>query len=214
MTAQAAVRLGRPPSRLLPNLLATSFKASAWRPSPAEGATAPKGGGLSPFFELLEAAGPTPVICPQPAFQRYNTMVIFNEDSPYKREPNTFKEMLGILDADEEQGNGWVRVRMAVRPRHLHKGGVVQGGIIVTLADYALYRAVSTLAAAEGGRLGATVELKVNFIAPAKDGSLVAESRIVHKGNRLVVGDMTVTDNKGQLIAKGLGTYTLFNKRT
>ena len=136
--------------------------------------------------------------------------MIVQPDSPYKREPEHCGEMLGIPD-EVERSEGWAKVRMPIRPRHLQKAGVVQGGIIVTLADYAFYRAVATVVPKE--RLGATVELKMNFIAPAREGELIAESRIVHKGNRLLVADMTITNSDGMLIAKGLGTYTLFDNR-
>ena len=57
------------------------------------------------------------------------------------------------------------------------------------------------------GQRSATVELKVNFIAPASKGELIAEGRITHKGNTLAVADVTVTDGNGTLIAKGLGTW-------
>ena len=132
------------------------------------------------------------------------------ETHPKGPEPQNFKEMLGISE-EEESKEGWARVRMPVKPRHLQKAGVVQGGIIVTLADYAFYRAVSTLR--QDGRIGATVELKMNFTAPARGGELIAESQIIHKSGRLVVAHMRVADDDGTLIAAGLGTYTLFNKR-
>ena len=46
----------------------------------------------------------------------------------------------------------------------------------------------------------------MNFISPARDGDLVAEARVASRGNRIVVGDMDVTDHQGKLIAKGIGT--------
>lgn len=128
------------------------------------------------------------------------------QPNPQPYEPASFAEMLGVEDV--ASGEGWARVRMPIRPRHLQSAGRnVQGGIIVTLADLALARAIHTLLPPHQGAV--TVELKVNFIAPVSQGELIAEGRITHKGGTLAVGDMTVTDGNGTLIAKGLGTWMI-----
>ena len=58
-----------------------------------------------------------------------------------------------------------------------------------------------------------TVEMKVNFIAPAKLGLLTATGKIIHKGKRIAVGDAEVRDSKKRLVAKGLVTYIILGKR-
>ena len=86
-------------------------------------------------------------------------------------------------------------------------GSFAQGGLIVTLADYAFHIAVqSTL---QPGETAATVELKVNFIAPARDGELTANAKLVSRGRRVAVGDVEVLDQDGRLIARCLGTYLI-----
>jgi len=57
-----------------------------------------------------------------------------------------------------------------------------------------------------------TVEMKMNFIAPAKLGLLIATGKIIHKGTRIAVGDGEVTDLKKRLVAKGLVTYLILDK--
>ena len=129
--------------------------------------------------------------------------------TPQVYEPASFSEMLGIENV--ASGEGWARVRMPIRKRHLQGAGNVQGGIIVAVADAALTRALHTLL--PEGQPTVTVELKINFIARAREGELIAEGRISHKGRTLAVGDMTVTDGKATLIAKGIGTWMILQPR-
>ena len=99
---------------------------------------------------------------------------------------------------------------MTIQDKHRQAAGVVQGGIIVTLADYAFFRAVRSVL--EPGQGAVTVELKLNFIAPAREGELTATARIVSGGRRIIVGDMEVTDDRQTLIARGLGTYLIIRQ--
>jgi len=57
------------------------------------------------------------------------------------------------------------------------------------------------------------VELKVNFVTPAKPGLLKAKGRIIHKGKRIAVGESEVKDQHRKLIAKGLVTYMILTNR-
>ena len=122
-----------------------------------------------------------------------------------------FAEMLGIRPGESRNGVG--TAFMTVADRHRQGAGVVQGGILVALADYAFFRACrSTL---NEGEHAVTIELKLNFIAPARDGELTARSSIKSRGGRIIVGDMEITGEDGQLIATGIGTYmTVYDRRT
>ncbi len=120
-----------------------------------------------------------------------------------------FAQLLGIRALESVDGVG--RSVMPVQKKHLQLAGVVQGGIIVALADHALHLAVSSTLSQD--EFSVTVELKVNFIAPASDGELTAEGRVVSRGNRIVVGEMDVTDAQGAMVAKGMGTCMVRARR-
>ena len=94
---------------------------------------------------------------------------------------------------------------MTIQGKHRQRAGVVQGGIIVALADYAFHLACETRL--RPGQTAVTVELKVNFLAPAKDGELRAAARIVSAGRRIIVCNVDVIGDNDKLIAKCLGTY-------
>ena len=122
----------------------------------------------------------------------------------------SFDELLGAERLDS--GPGWAKLRMPIRPRHIPaKSGRIQGGIVMALADTAITRALFTLLP-EGQRI-VTVELKINFIAPVHEGVLIAEGRVLRKGGTLAVGDVTVSDEAGTIVAQGLGTWMLVGAR-
>ncbi len=114
-----------------------------------------------------------------------------------------FAQLLGIRHHPTVDGVGLAS--MTIEDKHRQRAGVVQGGIIVALADYAFHLACETRLRA--GQTAVTVELKVNFLAPAKDGELRAAARIVSAGRRIIVCDIDVTGEDDKLIAKCLGTY-------
>ncbi|MBI4311819.1 MAG: PaaI family thioesterase [Chloroflexi bacterium] len=117
-------------------------------------------------------------------------------------EPANFADMIGTETV--ERAGGHARVRMAIKPRHLQGAGVVQGGALMMLADQAISGALGSLSP---GLPIITIELKMNFIAPAREGVLTAEGRITHKGSLISVGEAAITDSSGKLIALAVGTW-------
>ena len=89
--------------------------------------------------------------------------------------------------------------------------GVAHGGVAATLIDSSVGLAVCTLLKPD--EVTTTVEMKLNFTAPAKPGTLRANARIIQKGKRIVVGEAEVRDRKQTLIAKGLVTYIILENQ-
>ncbi len=120
-----------------------------------------------------------------------------------------FAEHLDMRVADPDDGSSVVM--MPINPSHLQAAGRVQGGIIVALADYAMYRAITPLL--KPGEGTTTIEIKINFIAAAEKGELTGTAKIINAGRRVMVGEMEVKDQDGKLIAQGLGTYLVVQPR-
>ena len=134
-----------------------------------------------------------------------------SHQEPQAGQDGPFAELLGIRPGESADGMG--TAFMTVADRHRQRAGVVQGGILVALADYAFFRACRSVL--KEGEHAVTIELKLNFIAPARDGELIARSSIKSRGGRIIVGDMEITGEDGQLIATGIGTYmTVYDRRT
>lgn len=125
------------------------------------------------------------------------------QQEPPQEQDGPFAELLGIRPG--ESANGVGTAFMTVADRHRQRAGVVQGGILVALADYAFFRACRSVLRA--GEHAVTIELKLNFIAPARDGELTARSVVKSRGGRIIVGDMEIFGADGQLLAAGIGTY-------
>ena len=116
-----------------------------------------------------------------------------------------FAELLDIRAGISKDGVG--SAFMEIQEMHRQTAGFVQGGLIVALADFAFARAVHSVS--QPGQQTVTIELKMNFISPARDGTLTATARILSRGRRIVVGEMDVTGEDEVLIARGLGTFML-----
>ena len=81
--------------------------------------------------------------------------------------------------------------------------GMVHGGVYAALLDTASYYAALSACPAEEG-LPLTQEYKINLLASARRQDLVADSRTVKVGRRVVVVETRITTAEGTLLAVGL----------
>jgi uncharacterized protein (TIGR00369 family) len=84
----------------------------------------------------------------------------------------------------------------------------VHGGIFPTLADIASGVAIAMKVPNAMHAIDGTIELKVNYLRKARQGDLTATARIVHRGRRVIVTDVDITNN-GVLCGKALGSFML-----
>ena len=120
---------------------------------------------------------------------------------------NQFPAMVGIeIDSNE---NGRAQLAINVTEKHLQLQGIMHGGAIATLVDTAV--AVAIIGASEPGSRFTTIEMKINYLSPIKEGRVVADARLIRDGRRIVVAECDVTDSGGKLAAKGLVTYMRLN---
>lgn len=89
------------------------------------------------------------------------------------------------------------RVQIAVdrRPDLLQFSGFFHGGVIAALADHAAGGAVTT--ALPAGRIAVTIDLHVNFLAPAKGSVLTATARAIQVGSTVGVAQVDLTTRVG-----------------
>jgi len=114
-----------------------------------------------------------------------------------RRIKGTFTEFLGMRLL--ELGQGYVRGELPVRDSLKQPYGVLHGGAIATFAD-------SLVATGTGRFLGAgqtmtTIEFKVNFMVPVKDGTVRGEATALHRGRRTMVWEVRITDEEDRLVA-------------
>lgn len=100
-----------------------------------------------------------------------------------------------------EAGEGRARARMVLKKEHLNGAGVVHGGAIFTLADFAF-----AMASNSHGTLALAINVTVSFIKAVKAGELTAEVVEISRNSKLATYTMRVMDESGELIASLQGT--------
>jgi len=87
-------------------------------------------------------------------------------------------------------GEGRLTLELAVRAELMAPNGFLHGGTLVSLADTATgYATVAHLP--EGAESFTTLELKMNFLGTARQGTVRAEASAVHLGRTTQVWDAT-----------------------
>ena len=101
-----------------------------------------------------------------------------------------------------ELAPGHAKVTMKVRQEYLTFLKYVFGGIVMCVADQAFAFTVNSL-----GRPSIATQFNIHFVAAASpEDELTAEGRILRKGKRVDIAEMTVTNQEGKLIARATGT--------
>ena len=125
------------------------------------------------------------------------------------RTVNPYWHLLGMTLADVKKG--WALVRLPFEKKLTHADGIAHGGAIFSAADAAV--AMALIGLIERNETMVTIEMKLNYLRPFVQGALQAEARIVQKGSRTALGEVDVTTETGDRIAKGLATYMIIPKR-
>lgn len=116
--------------------------------------------------------------------------------------PPPIGRLLGFVLKEIEPGRAVFE--MKVDERHHNPMGTLHGGVYCDLADAAMgYAYAATLAEGESFT---TVELKINFLRPVRQGKLTAEARVVKAGSALGYVECDVTDQSGKLVARASST--------
>jgi uncharacterized protein (TIGR00369 family) len=116
--------------------------------------------------------------------------------------PPPVAELLGmdLLRAE----NGECTMKLEAGPQHLNPMGTLHGGIIGDVADAAMGMAYFTTL--EPGESFTTLEMKLNFLRPFWQGTLLAHGRVVHRGRSVGMTECDIVDDEGRLIARASST--------
>jgi uncharacterized protein (TIGR00369 family) len=116
-------------------------------------------------------------------------------------DPGPFLAHIGPVLSDGEV----VGIRVAAR--HLNSSGMAQGGLLATLVDFALGRAIRS--SADAGRRAATVSLTTDFLGAAKEGDFVeARTEVERLGGTLAFADCSLTVD-GREIVRGRAVFAV-----
>jgi uncharacterized protein (TIGR00369 family) len=104
---------------------------------------------------------------------------------------------------------GHVRVQYTARPEFGNPHGAIQGGFLAAMLDDAMGPALFTTLPAD--QFAPTIEMKVNFVRPARPGLIIAEGYLVHKTSSIAFLDGKLTTADGELIATATATARIFD---
>jgi acyl-CoA thioesterase len=121
---------------------------------------------------------------------------------------NHFPTLVGIeIDSVD---NGRAQLSIDVTEKHLQLQNIMHGGAIATLIDTAV--AIAIIGASPPGARFTTIEMKINYLSPVREGRVVADARLIRDGRTIVVAECDVVDSSGKLAAKALVTYMRLNQ--
>lgn len=141
------------------------------------------------------------------AATRPAAMTVEDLDVFLAREFPQILDEVGRVSVEAADG-ATVRVRLAVDDRHLRPGGTVSGPTQFFLADVAAF--IGVLAAIGPVGLAVTTSATINFLKKPAPADLVAETRILKHGKRLIVVDCILhSDGDADPVAHAVLTYSI-----
>lgn len=90
-------------------------------------------------------------------------------------------------------------------------GGVLHGGVVMSLADVA--GAVCAFLNLPAGATTVTIESKTNFLGAIREGTVTARARPLHVGKTTIVLETDVFDAEGRRVARTMQTQAVLTAR-
>jgi uncharacterized protein (TIGR00369 family) len=105
-------------------------------------------------------------------------------------------------------GVGFAEIEIAVERKHMQLLGVVHGGVLASLIDTVAFWAVY-FGIQRSDQWYTSVDLKVNFLAPAVSGKLVARGKQIKVGKKICYASAEILDSKDKILAHGSSTMMI-----
>ena len=137
--------------------------------------------------------------------ERYFTLLSRLTSAPLEHS-DLWSGIVGIHWLECQEGHS--RCQVEIAPALLNPYGYASGGVLFTMIDYGMGKALSSILA-ENER-SATIEIKLNFLTIVNSGQIVADTVIVHRGRRIVYLESRVTRDDGQLVVVATGSFYRF----
>ncbi len=119
-----------------------------------------------------------------------------------------FNKLLG-MQVSRTHRDG-VTIECKIVRRLLNSARVLHGGVSAALADAAVGIALHR-------HLGdhrpiTTVEMKINYFRPVKEGRIFARSRLLRVGSTLCIGCVDLADERSRAVGTALVTYMILGR--
>ncbi|MEY9182788.1 uncharacterized protein (TIGR00369 family) [Bradyrhizobium sp. USDA 326] len=108
-------------------------------------------------------------------------------------------ELLGwrLLDARPEEG--WIKLAFDGKPEFCNPAGFIQGGMLSAMLDDTMGPTV--LVMSEGRLYTTTISMTVNFLSPARPGTIIGEAKVMQLGKTIAFVEAKLMAEDGTLLA-------------
>ncbi len=115
--------------------------------------------------------------------------------------------LLGWRVLDVRPADGWIRIGFEARPEFCNPAGFIQGGFLAAMLDDTMGPAIFTHT--DGALYSTTIELNVQYLAPAKVGPIIGEGQVVQLGKSVGFVEARLLDEHGMCLARATSSVRL-----
>ncbi|MFW9904173.1 MAG: PaaI family thioesterase [Candidatus Thorarchaeota archaeon] len=105
--------------------------------------------------------------------------------------------------------DGCTTLEMEIDEKYYNPMGTLHGGVMCDLADAAM--GTSFFTTLQENESYTTVDLRINFLRPVKEGKIQAVAKIIKRGKRLGYLECEILNEEGDLVAKASSTCIILN---
>jgi len=100
-------------------------------------------------------------------------------------------------------------LKATIQEKHLQPYGIVHGGVYASLIDAASFWAGYT--EIEDPLAMTTIEMKLNYLAPAAGGMFMARGKVIKTGKTICLAEAVISDEGERLLAHGTATLMVLD---
>jgi len=121
---------------------------------------------------------------------------------------NPFGDLIGLTLSKLDEG--YSQFTLEVNGNLRNPYGVLHGGAVSSMADTGMGAALYSCL--QEGEVCATAEIKITYLRSVTAGTLICDTKVIHKGRRIAFLESEVWHGE-RLVAKASGTYSIFPAR-
>ena len=128
------------------------------------------------------------------------------EDLPFNANGfHSFGDLIGLKFT--KLNKGFSQCILQVNEKLYNPHNVLHGGVIYSMADTGMGGAVYPYLKMD--ELCATVEVKIVYFEAVKSGTLICDTKVIHKRKKIVILESEIKNGE-RIVAKAIGTYSIF----
>jgi uncharacterized protein (TIGR00369 family) len=121
-----------------------------------------------------------------------------------RKEPGNAAKTLGMRVVHVDSEGGSLTMQFEAKPEFVNPMGNIQGGFLAAMLDCTMSPALASTLTSE--QTCPTLELKISFLRPAREGQITGTGRVVHKTSSVAFLEGELRDPENQVVATATAT--------